>query len=133
MNRQIKKHESVVPVAIAWLLAAIMPFLLMGGAASAAQVSKQLTADWSYRKSDEGAIAGYRLYNQDRAVVADNVAANLRTITFTYTYDDAVAQAFHLVAVDKDGRMSDPSNTYVLSPPYRPLTGVGTFSIKITE
>lgn len=115
------------------IILALIILLAVTGAALSAQVSKEMASQWSYQTADEADISGFRIYNQDRQVVIDNVAPNARTVKFTYTYDETVPQAFSMVAVGKDGRESSPSNTYVVSPPFRELKGVGTFTIKIGE
>ena len=103
--------------------------------ASAAQVTKQITVDWGYPVDQESAIVGFRLYNQAGAIVFDKDKAlpSLRTLTVPYTYDYTMYQAFHMVSVAADSQISGASNIYVLKPPFKPLTGVGTFTIKVQE
>lgn len=112
------------------ILAALLSMAVI---ASAAQVTKQITVDWGYPVDQESTIAGFRLYNQAGAIVFDNASPNLRTLTVPYSYDDSVPQAFHMVSVAADGQISTPSNIYVLKAPFKPLIGVGTFTIKIQE
>lgn len=109
--------------------------LAMASPAFAAQVTKQITVDWGYPEAAESTIVGFRLYNQDGQIVFDKDKAlpSLRTLTIPYSYDDTVYQAFHMVSVAADSQISGASNIYVLKPPFKPLTGVGTITIKIQE
>ena len=115
------------------IITILAALLSMVDLATATQVTKQLTVDWDYPAAQEVTIVGFRLYNHAGAVVFDNAAPNLRTLTVPYTYDDTVPQAFHMVSVAADSQISTPSNIYVLKPPFKPLTGVGTITIKIQE
>lgn len=116
-----------------WFAAMIVAVIIMGMAAmsNAATVTKTLTANWDFPAAQESTIAGFRVYNQDAAVVFDNVAPSLRTATKQYTYDDAQVQAFHIVSFSSSGQLSTPSNIKTVAPPFKPLTGTGTFTIEL--
>ena len=132
-SKQLARNINGLYVIKSTFIAILAALLSMAVIASAAQVTKQITVDWGYPVEQESTIAGFRLYNQAGAVVFDNAAPNLRTLTVPYTYDDTVPQAFHMVSVSQDNQLSTPSNIYVVKAPFKPLVGVGTITIKIQE
>jgi hypothetical protein len=106
--------------------------LLPEAYAMAGQVTRVLNINWVYPVAGEVDIAGFRVYNQDRVVVFDNIAPNLRTATnLQYTFDDTQVQAFHMVAIGKDGQITTPSNIGIFKPAMKPIAGVGTFTIEL--
>jgi len=99
----------------------------------AAQVTKTLNVNWVYPVIEEATISGFRVLNQDGIKVVDNVAVNLRTLSVPYTYDDALPQAFHLVAFDKNGIQTNPSNIVMVLPKYKPLVGMGKITVELID
>jgi len=102
--------------------------IVFAHSAVAATVTKNLAVTWEYATAEESSIAGFRVYNQAGTVVIDNVATNLRTASASYTFDDSIIQAFHLVAYNADGQQTTPSNIYVVPPRFKQLPGVGKFT-----
>jgi hypothetical protein len=105
--------------------------LVIAVSSMAAQVTKTLNASWTFPVAEESTITGFRVFNQDKVVVLDNIAPNLRSFSAPLTYDDTVVQAFFMVGLGKDGNVSGPSNILTVKPPFKPLTGVGTFTIEL--
>lgn len=97
----------------------------------AASVTKNLTINWTFDATQESTISGFKVYNQDGTVVMDNIPANLRTKTSTYTFDDTKPQAFHLIAYDLSGKQTTPSNIGIWTPAYKSLIGVGKITIEM--
>jgi len=112
---------------------ATLAMLLMASSVMAAQQTKTLNVNWDYPAPEESSIAGFKIYNQDANIVVDNINAALRTYSTPYTFDDAIPQAFHLVAFDKDGKQTTPSNIGIWIPKYKPLIGVGKITIEMTD
>lgn len=107
--------------------------LLFVTPALAATVTKTLNVNWTYPVTEEPSIVGFRVLNQDGVKVADNVAVNLRTLSVPYTYDDVNPQAFHLVAFDKNGVQTNPSNIVMVLPKYKPLVGMGKITVELID
>jgi len=110
---------------IVFLLGILIVFAHSAGAAI---VTKTLKVDWDYAAAEEASITGFRVYDRSGTVVIDNVAPNLRTATASYTFDDAIIQAFHLVAFNAEGQLTTPSNIYTVAPRFKQLPGPGKFT-----
>lgn len=116
------KHIAIALASLLFLVAPAFP----------GQVTKQITVVWEYPVEAEASIAGFKVYNQDAGKpVFDNIDPKQRTVSGPYTYDDSQPQAFHIVSFGPDGKQSTPSNIKTVVPPYKPLVGVGTFTIEL--
>jgi len=115
-----------------YIAIALSSLLILAGTAFAVQVTKQITVIWDYPVAAEDTIAGFKVFNQDAgAPIFDNISPSQRTVSGPYTYDDSVPQSFHIVSFGADGQQSTPSNIKTVTPPYKPLVGVGTFTIEL--
>lgn len=113
--------------------AALALSLMLVGSCFAATVTKNVKVDWTYPVEQNDAIDGFRVYNQSGTVVADNINKTLRTLSVPYTYDDATIQSFTIVAFKSDGQMSDFGTIKSVAPKFKPIIGVGTFTVEITQ
>lgn len=115
------------------LFLALLIGLIIGSSAFAATVTKNVKVDWTYPVEQNATIDGFRVYNQSGTIVADNINKTLRTLSVPYTYDDAAIQSFTIVAFKADGQMSDFGTIKSVAPKFKPIIGVGTFTVEITQ
>ena len=115
------------------VLAALALTLLLVGNSFAAQKTGNINVSWDYPADLVDTIDGFKIYNQDAVIIADNLPKTARTYSGAYTYDDSVVQSFHIVSYKNDGQTSLPSNIKSVAPKFKPIKGVGTFTVEITQ
>lgn len=111
----------------------LIALLMLSGIGYSAQKTSTLNVSWDYVPDATETIDGFRIYNQDAVIVADNIDKTARTYSGQYTYDDSVIQSFSIVSFKNDGQTSLPSNIKSVAPKFKPLKGVGSFTIEITQ
>lgn len=99
-------------------------------AASGAQAENKIAkAEWSYDPDAARAIDGFRLYDQDHALVIELPNPTARTAEFAAAIDPGQCRSYYLVAY-QGAEDSPPSNIYPFCLPRSPLRGVGSFVIE---
>ena len=84
---------------------------------------------WTYPKTEEAKIEGFRMYDKDHNIVADKIPKIARNVTINY--DHYVCSAYFMRAYKKDKESKD-SVIAVFCPPGMELDVPGLFHINGT-
>lgn len=100
----------------------------------AVAAEKRISAAWTYDEAVVAAdgIKGFRLKDAQNNVLADNIPPSDRSVSVVVSGDWKSCQSFYLTAFTAEIE-TPPSNIMTWCPPRKPLTGVATFTIELSD
>lgn len=95
---------------------------------------KRISAAWTYDTATSTAegIVGFRLKDAQNRILLDNIPVTARTATVVVEGGWDACQSFYLTAFTAEIE-TPPSNIMTWCPPRKPLTGVATFTVELSD